>query len=158
MPVCEEDKMDDASKPDPRYPGPLPLAAALTRLSLSEPHAAAFTRERLRADTEYRDLGLAAATCGRIGAKHIRAIAPFAQPTGWHWHDMTGHFVYVLRGWITFRFAGVAGDVTVREGGCLSQPAGVAHNVVGRADDLELIEINMPADYATSDLDGPVSR
>lgn len=138
----------------PRYAGPLPLAEALSKLVLSEPSDAAFHREGLRADSEYRDLGLAAATGGRIGAKHIRAIAPFAQPTGWHWHDMNGHFVFVLRGWITFRFAGVEGEVTVKAGASLSQPAGVAHNVVARSDDLELIEINLPADYATTDLPG----
>ena len=91
---------------------------------------------------------------GKIGAKHIRAIRSFEQPTGWHWHDMTGHFVIILKGWITFRFAGVEGDVTVKAGSCLSQPAGVAHNVIARSDDLELIEINMPADYGTKDLGG----
>jgi hypothetical protein len=105
-----------------------------------------------RADNEYRDLGLAAASGGRIGAKHIRAIRPFEQPTGWHWHDMTGHFRGDPEGWITFRFAGVEGDVTVKEGSCLSQPAGVAHNVIARSDDLELIEINLPAEYGTKDL------
>ena len=67
---------------------------------------------------------------------------------------MTGHFVIVLNGWITFRFAGVEGDVTVKAGSTLSQPAGVAHNVVARSDDLELIEINMPAEYGTKDLGG----
>ncbi|MBL8698292.1 MAG: cupin domain-containing protein [Alphaproteobacteria bacterium] len=139
----------------PRYPGPLPLAEALSKLAMSEPVDGAFTREGLRADAEYRDLGLAAATGGRIGAKHIRAIKPMAAPTGWHWHDMTGHFVYVLRGWITFRFAGVAEPVTVRAGACLSQPAGVAHNVVARADDLELIEINLPAAYSTQAVADP---
>ena len=69
---------------------------------------------------------------------------------------MTGHFVVVLKGWITFRFAGVEGDVTVKAGACLSQPAGVAHNVIARSDDLELIEINMPAEYGTKDLGGPL--
>lgn len=67
---------------------------------------------------------------------------------------MTGHFVFVLKGWITFRFRGVDEPVTVQAGGCLSQPAGVAHNVVGRSDDLELIEINLPATFGTMDLDG----
>jgi mannose-6-phosphate isomerase-like protein (cupin superfamily) len=62
---------------------------------------------------------------------------------------MTGHFVIILKGWITFRFAGVDGDVTVKAGSCLSQPAGVAHNVIARSDDLELIEINLPAGYGT---------
>ena len=93
---------------------------------------------------------------GRIGARHLRAIYPFGQPTGWHWHDMTAHINIVLRGWIRFRYAGVPQDVTVSAGECLSQPAGVPHNVVGRSDDLELIEINMPADYATVDLGGPL--
>lgn len=140
---------------EPRYPGPLPLAEALTALNLAEASDAVFTRDGPRADVEYRDLGLAAATGGKIGARHIRAIVPFARETGWHWHDMTGHFVFVLRGTLTFRFAGVDEPVTVRAGGCLSQPAGVAHNVVGRSDDLELIEINMPATYGTVDLAGP---
>ncbi|MBL8380227.1 MAG: cupin domain-containing protein, partial [Burkholderiales bacterium] len=108
-----------------------------------------------RADVEYRDLGLAAATGGRIGAKHIRAIRPFTEATGWHWHDMQGHFNIVLKGWIRFRFAGIGEAVTVHAGACLSQPAGVAHNVVGRSDDMELIEINMPAAYSTTDLGGP---
>lgn len=141
-----------SSETTPRYAGPLPLDRALSALALSVPSDAAFTRDGPRADAEYRDLGLAAATGGRIGARHIRAIRPFQQETGWHWHDMTGHFVFVLKGWIRFRFAGVDEAVTVPAGGCLSQPAGVAHNVVARSDDLELIEINMSAAYATSDL------
>ena len=62
---------------------------------------------------------------------------------------MTAHFVYVLKGWVEFRFDGIAQSVTVVAGSSLSQPAGVAHNVVGQSDDLELIEIDMPADYVT---------
>jgi mannose-6-phosphate isomerase-like protein (cupin superfamily) len=125
---------------------------ALSALALASQSDAAFTRDGPRADAEYRDLGLSAATGGRIGARHIRAVRPFQQETGWHWHDMTGHFVFVLKGWIRFRFAGVEEPVTVEAGGCLSQPAGVAHNVVARSDDLEIIEINMPADFVTLDL------
>jgi mannose-6-phosphate isomerase-like protein (cupin superfamily) len=142
------------SETTPRYAGPLPLEAAHTALHLAELTDAAFTRDGPRADVEYRDLGLAAATGGRIGAKHIRAIAPFPKETGWHWHDMTGHFVFVIKGWITFRFQGVEAPVTVEAGGCLSQPAGVAHNVVARSADLELIEINMPASFGTMDVTG----
>jgi len=140
---------------DARYDGPLALAQALSTLALCEGETATFQREGLRADSEYRDLGLAAATAGRMGAKHIRAIGPFPAPTGWHWHDMTAHFVYVLRGSLTFRFAGVEGDVVVRAGSGLSQPAGVPHNVVARSDDLEVLEINVPAVYGTWDLASP---
>jgi mannose-6-phosphate isomerase-like protein (cupin superfamily) len=135
-----------------RYPGPLALAQAMSAFALVDANDATFTRDGPRADVEYRDLGWSAATAGRIGGKHIRAIRPFDAETGWHWHDMTAHFVFVLRGWIKFRYAGIDDDVTVRAGASLSQPAGVPHNVVDRADDLELIEINMPAEFATIDL------
>jgi uncharacterized cupin superfamily protein len=135
-----------------RYEGPVDLAKALSAFALASAESATFSRDGLRADVEYRDLGLAAATGGRVGAKHVRAIEPLPQPTGWHWHDMSAHFVFVLKGSITFRFAGVEGDVVVRAGGALSQPAGVAHNVVARSDDLELIELNVPAEYGTFDL------
>ena len=48
------------------------------------------------------------------------------------WHDLQAHFIYVLKGWITFRFEGVEGEVTVTAGSALSQPAGVPHNVIAR--------------------------
>ncbi|MEO8566743.1 MAG: cupin domain-containing protein [Betaproteobacteria bacterium] len=137
---------DSGTSFPPRYEGPRMLAQALTRLARSDPD---FTRDGPRADVEYRDLGWAAASGGMIGAKHIRAIRPFDAATGWHWHDMSAHFVYVLQGWIEFRYAGVDDVVRVSAGSSLSQPAGVAHNVVDRSDDLELIEINLPAGYGT---------
>ena len=77
------------------------------------------------------------------------------EPTGWHWHYMTAHYLYVLRGSVTFRFAGIARDVTLHAGDGLSQPAGVAHNVISRSDELEVIEINEPAVYGTWDLAEP---
>jgi mannose-6-phosphate isomerase-like protein (cupin superfamily) len=138
----------------PHYDGPLTLESAHSRLSLVPFDEAGFTRDGPRADVEYRDLGLASATGGRMGARHIRALGPFPKETGWHWHDMTGHVVYVLKGWISFRFEGVEETVTVKAGGCLSQPGGVPHNVVARSDDLEVIEINLPASFGTFDLDG----
>lgn len=133
----------------PHYPGPLPFKEAKTKLVLAPLSDDAFHREGPRSNVEYRDLGLATATAGRVGAKHIRAIKPFDRETGWHWHDMTGHFVYVLKGWLKFRFDEVEGEVVAEAGTCISQPAGVLHNVVGQSDDLEVIEINLPAEYGT---------
>ena len=138
-----------AHKPAPHYSGPLKIEEARSLLALAELSDTAFTRDGPDAEVEHRDLGLAAATGGRIGATHTRAIRPFDKETGWHWHDMSGHFVFVIRGFITFRYAGHDGDVVVRAGGCVSQPGGVPHNVVARSDDLELIEINMPAKVGT---------
>lgn len=139
---------------DPVVPtAPRDLASAASRLGVVRADAP-FDREGPRADVEYRDLGIAAATGGRVGVKHIRALRQFEAETGWHWHDMTGHIVYVLKGWLAFRFAGHEGTVTLHAGDCISQPGGVPHNVVGRSDDLELIEINLPAHYGTFPLAG----
>ena len=141
--------------PPPRYEGPRDLAESLSRFARMGAADATWNREGLRDDAEYRDLGLAAATGGRVGAKHIRALKPLPAPTGWHWHDMTAHYVFVLRGSLTFRFAGVEGDVTLAAGDGLSQPAGVPHNVIARSDDLEVLEINVPSAYGTWHLDSP---
>jgi hypothetical protein len=153
-PHDQEEDMPDTTAP-PRYAGPLTLDAGLHE---ARAHRRASKRRSRatgpRADAEYRDLGWAAANWCAIGAKHIRAIGPFEQPTGWHWHDMNAHFVIVLRGWITFRYAGRSGSGHGACGATLSQPAGVAHNVVARSDDMELIEINMPAVFGAWDLPG----
>jgi uncharacterized cupin superfamily protein len=137
--------------PKPTYPGPKSLADALSSFRLQRGDEARFEREGLRPDAEYRDLGLAAATGGKFSLKHIRAIGGF-ETTGWHWHDMHAHFIYVLKGWITFGFHGVEGEVTLRAGDALSQPAGVPHNVIARSDDFEVLELNVPAEYGTFDL------
>ena len=118
----------------PSYSGPRKLNEALSAFHLLVGEGAAFHREGLRAE------------------KHIRAIGPFEQPTGWHWHDMHAHFIYVLRGWIKFRFDGVEGEVTLKAGDSLSQSAGVPHNVIARSDDFEVLELNVPAEYGTFDL------
>jgi uncharacterized RmlC-like cupin family protein len=136
----------------PSYPGPKKLTEALSAFRIQRGEDAQFHREGLRPDSEYRDLGLSAATAGKLGVKHIRAIGPFEQPTGWHWHDMHAHFIYVLRGWIKFRFAGVDEEVTLGAGDSLSQPAGVPHNVIARSEDFEVLELNVPAEYGTFDV------
>lgn len=75
----------------PAYAGPKPLAEALSELRLARGEDAKFHREGLRAGSEYRDLGLAAATGGRLGMRHIRAVGGDFSPPGWHWHDMQAH-------------------------------------------------------------------
>lgn len=132
-----------------RYPGPLPVAQARTTLKLSEAEGATWHADGPRDNVRWRDLGTAESTGGLVGMRHSRMVKPFEVETGWHWHDMDAHIVYVLKGWIKFRYDGVKEPVVVKAGACLSQPAGVVHNVVGYSDDLELIEINLPAVHAS---------
>ena len=100
----------------------------------------------------YRELAVGAATGGRVGLRHLLSTAAFDKETGWHWHDMDVHAVFVIRGHITFRFEGLTGEHVVRAGECITQPAGVPHNVVGRSDDLELLELTLPQRFRSVDL------
>ena len=102
----------------------------------------------------YRELAVGAATGGKVGLRHLLSTAPFQVETGWHWHDMEVHAVFVIRGYITFRFAGLSGDQVVRAGECITQPAGVPHNVVDRSSDLELLELTLPQRFSTRELAG----
>ena len=92
---------------------------------------------------------MAAATGGRVGAFHMRARRACSGPMGMHWHKLEFHMVYILKGRVTYRWEGCDADVVVEQGGCLYQPPGGAHDVLDYSSDLEVLEITMPADYAT---------
>ena len=113
---------------------------------------ACFESDGLRTDSSYRNLGPGAASDGRVGVSVNRATGPLEHETGWHWHDLTLHLVYVIRGSLTFRFRGVEEPVALQAGDVISQPPGVPHNVVARSEDLEVLEITMPAEYGTFEL------
>jgi quercetin dioxygenase-like cupin family protein len=102
----------------------------------------------LRSFFEYRDLGIKDATEGRVAAHVIRARpgAPFNGVP--HRHGVTFQLVYVLKGWIEFEYEG-QGVVRLGPGSCVHQPPGIRHREVGHSDDVEMLEIDMPADYAT---------
>ncbi len=66
-----------------------------------------FVSEGLRSFFEYRDLGIKAATGGRVGAHVIRAKPGMHGASGWHTHDLEVQLVYVLKGWVEFDYEGV---------------------------------------------------
>ena len=132
-----------------RYSVPLALGESGRSIVLDALEGARFESVGPLAGNEYRELGIGAASGGLIGIRHLRATRPFDASTGWHWHDMDVHAVYVLRGSITYRFRGHEGEVVVNAGDCLTQPAGVPHDVVAHTDDLELLEITSPQRFGT---------
>jgi mannose-6-phosphate isomerase-like protein (cupin superfamily) len=116
-------------------------------------HAAGACYEQgLRAFFAYRDLGLRDATGGRVVAHLIRAAdgADFAGVP--HRHATTFQFVYVLRGWIEFEYESV-GRVRLEAGSSVHQPPGIRHREIAHSADVEMLEIVMPADFATEELD-----
>jgi mannose-6-phosphate isomerase-like protein (cupin superfamily) len=106
----------------------------------------------LRAFFAYRDLGVAAATGGRVGAHVIRARDGSSALGERHHHALDFQLVYVLRGWIAFDYEGV-GPVRLEPGSCVVQPPGIRHTELGHSDDLELLELTLPAEFPTA-LDG----
>ena len=113
-----------------------------------------FVGEGLRVFFEYRDLGIRDATRGKFGAHVIRAV-PGAESAGaWHSHDLDFQMVYVTKGWVEFEYEG-QGLQMLRAGSCVLQPPGIKHREVRHSDDMELIEIISPAEFATQDEDAP---
>jgi uncharacterized RmlC-like cupin family protein len=108
----------------------------------------------LRRYAQYRDLGIAAATGGMVRAHVIKMVPPCdpAEVSKRHFHEVEFQMVYVLKGWIKSEYEG-AGEVTMRQGSCWLQPPKIKHSVLDYSDDCELLEIIMPADFATVELE-----
>jgi quercetin dioxygenase-like cupin family protein len=106
----------------------------------------------LRAFFEYRDLGLGQATGGRAVAHVIRAAAGTDFSSQPHLHDTQFQFVYVLKGWIEFEYEG-QGVVRLEAGSSVYQPPQIRHRELGHSADVELLEIVMPGDFGTSEVD-----
>jgi mannose-6-phosphate isomerase-like protein (cupin superfamily) len=108
----------------------------------------------LRRYAQYRDLGIAAATKGLARAHVIKMIPPCdpAEVSKRHFHDVEFQMIYVLKGWIKGEYEG-AGEVTMHEGSCWLQPPKIKHTVLDYSDDCELLEIIMPADFETVELE-----
>ena len=116
-------------------------------------HATGAGFERgLRSFFEYRDLGIKAATGGRVVAHVIRAVPGAAAAGAPHRHDTTFQMVYVLRGWIEFEYEG-QGVVRLEAGSCVHQPPSIRHREIGHSDDIEMLEIVMPGDFGTEEVD-----
>ena len=49
------------------------------------------------------------------------------------------------------------GVVRAEAGSCVNQPPGIRHAEMAHSDDLELIEITLPAEFKTVDVDAPGS-
>jgi uncharacterized RmlC-like cupin family protein len=103
---------------------------------------------------QYRELGVTAASQGRIRAQITSSTAGLSEPTGWHVHLCEGQLVYMLNGWVDLEFAG--GRVErVSAGDSMYIPGDTPHNEIATSNAFELIEISIPADMGTVVCDAP---
>ena len=103
---------------------------------------------------KYRDLGLEAATSGRMRAYHNMSIAGMTEPTGWHYHICEMQFVYVLKGKLIIEFED--GTVaTFTAGDAFFVPGGVCHNEIYVSEDKEALEVSVPGKIETVNVERP---
>ena len=101
-----------------------------------------------RAFFEYADLGVANASHGAMQAQIMRTRRGLAEPTGWHYHVCDGQFIHVLKGWVDLEFE--SGEKhRVAAGESMFIPGGMRHNETATADELEILEVTMPAHMST---------
>jgi hypothetical protein len=60
--------------------------------------------------------------------------------------------VYVLKGWLVSEFEG-QGAIQMDVGSCWLQPSGIRHAVLDYSDYCEILEIVMPANFSTENLE-----
>jgi quercetin dioxygenase-like cupin family protein len=106
---------------------------------------------------KYRDLGVEAASNGWMRAQVMSAVTGMTKPTGWHYHVCEGQFVYALKGWVELEFEDGT-SCRLEAGDSCFIPGGMRHNEIGTSDDLEILEVCLPADMGTVPVDPPASR
>jgi mannose-6-phosphate isomerase-like protein (cupin superfamily) len=124
----------------------------MTTFAFTVTHARDAHFERgLRSFFEYRDLGIKDATARQVVAHVIRAVPgePFSGMP--HLHHTSFQLVYVLKGWIEFEYEG-HGVVCLEAGSCVYQPPSIRHREVGHSDDVEMLEVVMPAELTTEEV------
>lgn len=105
----------------------------------------------LRPFFAYRDLGIQAATAGWVAAHVIRAVPGQGFASQPHRHGTEFQLVYVLKGWIEFEYEG-QGVVRLEAGSCVHQPPNIRHRELGHSEDVEMLEIVLPAGFSTEEV------
>ena len=131
-----------------------PAAVSLQgKLAHATPATAPLVAGR-RSFFKYRDLGVTAASSGKMRAQVTLGADGMTQPTGWHFHVCESQFVYMISGWVDLEFED-GQTIRIQAGESLYIPGGLRHNECAASKDLELLEISVPADMGTVACDPP---
>jgi mannose-6-phosphate isomerase-like protein (cupin superfamily) len=123
------------------------------RIAISHHREEDFKADGLRAYAKYRDLGIAAASHGLAQAHVIRLQGPCdpAEVSKLHFHHVDFQMVYVLKGWVKTYMDG-QGETLMQEGSAWTQPPKIKHMILDYSDDVELLEVILPAEFKTVEL------
>ena len=102
----------------------------------------------------YRDLGVAEASAGTMRAQVMTSSQGLSRPTGWHYHECDGQFIYILKGWVDLEFED-GRTLRVEEGDSLFIPGYLKHNEIRTSEEMEILEVSTPGTLGTTPCDPP---
>lgn len=102
-----------------------------------------------RAGMQYRDL-IPGRLGGSIIASHIRIPDAGPVPDMVHYHTVGFQLIYCYRGWVRLVYEDQGPPFVLGADDCVIQPPRIRHRVLEASENLEVIEIGVPAEHITT--------
>ena len=102
-----------------------------------------------RAGMHYRDL-IPDRLGGSIIASHIRIPDGGPVPDMVHYHTVGFQLIFCYRGWVDLVYEDQGDPFRLHAGSCVIQPPQIRHRVLFASDNIEVIEIGVPAEHITT--------
>jgi quercetin dioxygenase-like cupin family protein len=102
-----------------------------------------------RAGMHYRDL-IPDRLGGSIIASHIRIPDGGPVPDMVHYHTVGFQLIFCYRGWVDLVYEDQGEPFRLHAGNCVIQPPEIRHRVLFASDNIEVIEIGVPAEHVTT--------
>ena len=102
-----------------------------------------------RAGMQYRDL-IPTRLGGSIIASHIRIPDGGPVPDMVHFHSVGFQLIFCYKGWVDLVYEDQGEPFRLHAGNCVIQPPEIRHRVLFASDNLEVIEVGVPADHITT--------
>jgi len=101
-----------------------------------------------RAGMQYRDL-VPSRLGGAMIASHIRIAEPGPVGDVVHFHKVGFQLIFCVNGWVDVVYEDQGDPIRLTRGACFIQPPEIRHRVLYSGDDLEVLEIGVPAEHVT---------
>jgi quercetin dioxygenase-like cupin family protein len=102
-----------------------------------------------RAGMQYRDL-VPSRLGGSIIASHIRIPDGGPVPDMVHYHTVGFQLIFCYKGWVDLVYEDQGEPFRLHAGNCVIQPPQIRHRVLYASDNIEVIEIGVPAEHVTT--------
>ena len=102
-----------------------------------------------RAGMRYRDL-ITDRLGGSIIASHIRIPDGGPVPDMVHYHTVGFQMIFCNRGWVRLVYEDQGDPFILNAGDCVIQPPQIRHRVLEASDNVEVIELGVPAEHITT--------